>query len=292
MAHTRRSRPTTGQAVLFGWPEVEYLLRHCRGRSLDDGGTTERPFAPPAKRSSRTNDVKANLAAMKHSRRPRSRAVRPHGHLRPRSPTPMRRSTSPTPSPSTPRRARATTSPSSTTSRTAPAATTPAPPASSTSELTSGLFYGYVVVDVPAPRLQPGGLQAPRSGWRPAPTAALAANVVEHLCHLIAKVSPGAKLGSTAPFAWAGLMLIEAGSRQPRSLANAFRKPVRLARRRRGRGPRRAWPASSASSMPPTVRARRAASPASRRRRFRRPNACPWTASPAWAAEVVRAGRA
>ena len=43
---------------------------------------------------------------------------------------------------------------------------------------------------------------------------------------MIATVSPGAKLGSTAPYACADLMLIEAGSRQPRSLANAFRSPA------------------------------------------------------------------
>jgi CRISPR system Cascade subunit CasC len=52
--------------------------------------------------------------------------------------------------------------------------------------------------------------------------------VVEHLIHLIATVSPGAKRGSTAPYSYADLMLVERGSRQPRSLANAFRKPVTL----------------------------------------------------------------
>ena len=82
-------------------------------------------------------------------------------------------------------------------------------------ELTAGLFYGYVVVDVP-------GLASNLSGSRK-----LAGDVVQRLVHLIAKVSPGAKLGSTAPYAAADLMLIEAGSRQPRSLANAFRKPAK-----------------------------------------------------------------
>lgn len=84
-------------------------------------------------------------------------------------------------------------------------------------ELTSGLFYGYVVVDVP-------GLVANLGDDR-----ALAGRVVEHLLHLIATVSPGAKRGSTAPYAWAETMLVEMGSRQPRSLANAFRAPVPLA---------------------------------------------------------------
>lgn len=85
-----------------------------------------------------------------------------------------------------------------------------------TTELTSGLFYGYVVVDV-------GQLVENLSQDR-----ALAARVVEHLVHLIATVSPGAKLGSTAPYSYADLVLIEAGGRQPRSLANAFLKPVPL----------------------------------------------------------------
>ena len=89
-------------------------------------------------------------------------------------------------------------------------------------ELTAGLFYGYVVVDVP-------GLISNLEGcspddWRNADKS-LAGQVVHNLIHLIATVSPGAKLGSTAPYAYADFMLIEAGSRQPRSLANAFRKP-------------------------------------------------------------------
>lgn len=81
-------------------------------------------------------------------------------------------------------------------------------------ELTSGIFYGYVVVDLAGLRGNLGG------------DARMAGQVVESLIHLIAEVSPGAKLGSTAPFGRAGLMLVEAGDRQPRSLAEAFREPV------------------------------------------------------------------
>ena len=90
-------------------------------------------------------------------------------------------------------------------------------------ELTAGLFYGYVVVDVPG---LVSNLMGCESGDRQSADRELAAKVVEHLIHLIATVSPGAKRGSTAPYAYANLMLIEAGSRQPRSLANAFREPV------------------------------------------------------------------
>ncbi|HEY8031175.1 MAG TPA: type I-E CRISPR-associated protein Cas7/Cse4/CasC [Methylocella sp.] len=81
-------------------------------------------------------------------------------------------------------------------------------------ELTCGLFYGYTVIDLP-------GLVANCSGDRD-----LAGRVVHNLVYLIAEVSPGAKLGSTAPYGRAGFMLLEAGDRQPRSLAEAYRKPA------------------------------------------------------------------
>ena len=81
-------------------------------------------------------------------------------------------------------------------------------------ELTSGLFYGYVVVDLPG-LITNLGPAAPD----------LAGLVLHNLVHLIAEVSPGAKLGSTAPYGRAGLMLLETGDRQPRSLAEAFRTP-------------------------------------------------------------------
>lgn len=91
-------------------------------------------------------------------------------------------------------------------------------------ELTSGLYYGYVVVDMPTLVANLEGLPAGR--WLEADHA-LARQVVEHLVHLIAKVSPGAKLGSTAPYSWAQMVLLETGSRQPRTLANAFHTAVR-----------------------------------------------------------------
>ena len=87
-------------------------------------------------------------------------------------------------------------------------------------ELTAGLFYGYVVVDLPTLISNLEGCSAEE--WLSADRS-MGAKVVEHLIHLIATVTPGAKLGSTAPYAYADLMLIESGSRQPRSLANAFR---------------------------------------------------------------------
>lgn len=90
-------------------------------------------------------------------------------------------------------------------------------------ELTSGLYYGYVVVDVPllVSNLEGGD----RKEWR-GKDRALAAEVVRRLAHLVATVSPGAKLGSTAPYAYAHFMMAEWGTAQPRTLANAFEAPV------------------------------------------------------------------
>ena len=83
------------------------------------------------------------------------------------------------------------------------------------SELTSGLFYGYVVLDREMLLRNLGG------------DTEMAGEVTRRLVHLIAMVSPGAKLGSTAPYDYASWLLIEAGEYQPRSLAEAFRKPCK-----------------------------------------------------------------
>ena len=80
-------------------------------------------------------------------------------------------------------------------------------------ELTCGLFYGYVVVDREV-------LLRNLTG-----DTAMAGEVCRHLIHLIATVTPGAKLGSTAPYGYASWMMAEAGDRQPRSLAETFRDP-------------------------------------------------------------------
>jgi len=85
------------------------------------------------------------------------------------------------------------------------------------SELTSGVYYGYVVVDV-------GGLTSNLGGDR-----GLAGEVVERLIHMVATVSPGAKKGSTAPYAYSHLVLVESASSQPRTLQNAFLEPTRPA---------------------------------------------------------------
>jgi CRISPR system Cascade subunit CasC len=97
-------------------------------------------------------------------------------------------------------------------------------------ELASGLYYGYVVIDVPQLVQNLEGVDFKKcfaDGASPEQRA-LAARVVQNLLHLIATVSPGAKRGSTAPFDWAKFMLVEAGHWQPRSLAAAFHNALSL----------------------------------------------------------------
>lgn len=91
-------------------------------------------------------------------------------------------------------------------------------------ELTSGLFYGYVVVDVPLLVSNVEGCA--RAEWRGADRE-LASEIVRRFVRLVSTVTPGAKLGSTAPYSYASFVGIESGDAQPRTLANAFLKSVR-----------------------------------------------------------------
>ena len=95
------------------------------------------------------------------------------------------------------------------------------------SELTSGVYYGYAVIDVPGLVSNLSGV--PAKEWlSPQVDRETAGEVAARLLQLIATVSPGAKRGATAPYAYAEAMIVEAGNRQPRTLANAFRNEVPL----------------------------------------------------------------
>lgn len=91
-------------------------------------------------------------------------------------------------------------------------------------EINSGLFYGYVVIDVAG--LVSNLTGEGRKAWLSADRE-MAGEVAARLAHLIAEVTPGAKKGSTAPYGYASTLLVEIGDRQPRSLSNAFRSPVK-----------------------------------------------------------------
>ncbi|RME81327.1 MAG: type I-E CRISPR-associated protein Cas7/Cse4/CasC, partial [Caldilineae bacterium] len=95
-------------------------------------------------------------------------------------------------------------------------------------ELGAGIFYGYVAVDVPllVSNLSGAGAQA----WREQDHGD-ARRLLERLIYAIAQVTPGAKLGATAPYAHAEWMLLEAGDGQPRSLANAYLQPIQPSER-------------------------------------------------------------
>lgn len=92
-------------------------------------------------------------------------------------------------------------------------------------ELGAGIFYGYSVVDIPLFVSNLTGC-APKS-WLEQDHGD-ARLLLTKLLEVMAKVSPGAKLGATAPYARAEVVLLEVGQHQPRTLANAFLKPVRL----------------------------------------------------------------
>jgi CRISPR system Cascade subunit CasC len=83
-------------------------------------------------------------------------------------------------------------------------------------ELTSGLYYVYLCVDLALLR---GNL---------AGDAGMTGAVLARLLNLVARVSPGAKKGSTAPHSQSEWLLAELGDDQPRTLANAFRNAVSL----------------------------------------------------------------
>lgn len=91
-------------------------------------------------------------------------------------------------------------------------------------ELGAGLYYGYVAVDLPL--LVSNLTGGEQKKWRDQDTNTARA-VVTALIHAIAEQSPGAKLGATAPYSRAELVLLEAGAAQPRSLANAFLKALK-----------------------------------------------------------------
>lgn len=86
-------------------------------------------------------------------------------------------------------------------------------------ELGSGVYYGYVAIDVPLLVSNLTGCEA--QNWHQQDFSETE-RVLKALITSMVQQSPGAKKGSTAPYAWADFLLLEAGRGQPRSLANAF----------------------------------------------------------------------
>ena len=82
------------------------------------------------------------------------------------------------------------------------------------SELGCGLYYVYVMIDRDM-------LLANVDG-----DIELAGEIMHRLVRIITTVSPGARRGATAPYTRAAWMLVETGAEQPRTLAEAFRRPT------------------------------------------------------------------
>ena len=91
-------------------------------------------------------------------------------------------------------------------------------------ELGAGLYYGYVAVDVPLLVSNLTGCEA--KDWQ-GQDGSTARRVLEALIDSILRQSPGAKKGSTAPYAWADVLYLETGRSQPRALSNAFLDALR-----------------------------------------------------------------
>jgi len=90
-------------------------------------------------------------------------------------------------------------------------------------ELGAGLYYGYVAIDIPLLVFNLTGCEA--KDWRNQEQDLLR-RVLAALISSILQQSPGAKKGSTAPYAWSDLLLLETGRAQPRTLANAFLEAI------------------------------------------------------------------
>ena len=90
-------------------------------------------------------------------------------------------------------------------------------------EVNSGVYYSYMAVDIP--QLVSNVEYVDRKEWKNADLAVPGA-IAESLMHIIVQRTNGAKLGSTAPASYPCLILLELGSRNIRSLAQAFEVPT------------------------------------------------------------------
>ena len=142
---------TGRQPLLLGLPEVEHLHQRaaaiCTEHSGDAKAAGEAATALFNARRGRGQQLPCPPRYGPAPRRSGGCAVRTHGHFGPGGQHRRRHSRRPRLHRASGRKARATTSRWWTTC--SATTKTPAPPTSADMELTAGLFYGYVVVDVP-----------------------------------------------------------------------------------------------------------------------------------------------
>ena len=91
-------------------------------------------------------------------------------------------------------------------------------------ELTSGLYYGCVIIDVPQLVSNIEGVHTDL--WMDADPA-FSSLLIQNLINVIFEESVTAKKGSTADATFAQLLMVEIGRVHPRNLVDAYAKPIR-----------------------------------------------------------------
>ena len=91
-------------------------------------------------------------------------------------------------------------------------------------EITSGRYYSYLVINIP--QLVANVENVSLDAWQKPELRENAARIVKLFLETLSRTTPGAKLGSTAPFSVPEMILVETGSKQNRSLAGAFERAL------------------------------------------------------------------
>ena len=89
-------------------------------------------------------------------------------------------------------------------------------------ELTTGVYYGYICIDVPT---LTGNLEGEEPDRWLETDRELTGEVARRLITLAATATSGAKAGQTAPYSYASVVLVEIGERMPRQLSDAYTVP-------------------------------------------------------------------
>lgn len=91
-------------------------------------------------------------------------------------------------------------------------------------ELGAGLYYVYWCVDVR--QLVSNLTGSPKEAWQRMDRT-LAAEIISRMVFLASMVSPGAKKGSTAPYNYASMVMVQVGDMEPTQLSDAFLQGIK-----------------------------------------------------------------
>jgi len=93
-------------------------------------------------------------------------------------------------------------------------------------ELTAGVYYIYWCIDLR--QLVSNLTGSPLNAWERMDRS-LAADIIQRMIFLSSTVSVGAKKGSTAPYNYASMVMLQVGDYQPMQISDAFLKSVQVA---------------------------------------------------------------